>query len=93
MESKKKKRETFKNLKMVFANIFVEVVDTAFHLCSKGLATKALGNTPPVYILANIQRLYGKLIYQELNAVLFRLNEPMNKMKLVEIMLRGIGEV
>ena len=49
--------------------------------------------TPPVDILANPQYLYGKPIYQDLDAASLRLNDPMNRMQTVEVMLRGIKEV
>ena len=46
---------------MVLTNIFEEVVEPAFHSGSRGLDTKGFGTTAPVDILANLQRLYGKL--------------------------------
>ena len=70
-----------------------EVVDPAFHSGSIGIAIKGFGTTPPVDILANLQQIYGKTIYQELDAALIRLNDPMNIMQPVEVMLRGIKEV
>ena len=77
---KKEKRETSKNLKMVLTNMFKEFVDSAFHSRSRGLATKGLGTTPLVEILANLQHLYGKPSYQKCDAALLRLNEPINWM-------------
>ena len=73
--------------------MFKEVVDPSFHSGSRGLATKGFVKTPPVVILENIQRLYGKPSYQELDTALLRLNDPMNQMQLVEVILRGIEEV
>ena len=73
--------------------MFEEVVNPAFHSGSMGLDTKLFGTTTPVNILANLQHLYGKLSYQELDAALLSLNDPMKQMQLVELMLRGIGEV
>ena len=48
---------------MVLTDIFEEVVDPAFQSVSCGLDTKGFSNTPPVNIIANLQRLYGKPIY------------------------------
>ena len=70
-----------------------EVVDPAFHSGSRGLPTKRFGTTPPVDIMANLQRLYGKPSYQELDSALLHLNNQMNRMQPVEVMLRGIEEV
>ena len=70
-----------------------EVVKPPFHSGSRGLATKGFGTTPPVDILANLQRLYGKPSYQELDPEFLHLNEPMNIMQPVEVMTRGIKEV
>ena len=78
---------------MVLTNIFEEVVDPDFHSVSRGLSTKGFGTTSPVDILENLQFLYGKPIYQELDTTLLRLNYPMNIMQTVEVMLRGIKEV
>ena len=78
---------------MVLTNIFKEVVDPDFHYVSRGLATKGFGTTPPVDILANPQYLYGKPIYQYLDAASLRLNDLTNRMQTVEVMLRGIKEV
>ena len=78
---------------MVLANIFEDVVDPAFHSGSRGLTTKRFGNMPPVDIMANLQRLYGKPSYQELDAALIRLNKTMNIMQPVEVILRLIEEV
>ena len=78
---------------MVLTNIFEEVVDPDFHSVSRGLSTKGFGTTSPVNILENLQYLYGKPIYQELDTALLRLNYPMNIMQTVEVMLRGIKEV
>ena len=60
---------------------FEEVVDPTFHSGRRGLSTNGFVTTPPVDILYNLQRLYGKPIYQELDAALLRLNEPMNRMQ------------
>ena len=78
---------------MVLKKMFEEVVDPAFHSGSIGIAIKGFGTTPPVDILANLQQIYGKTSYQELDAALIRLKEPMNRMQPVEVMLRGIKEV
>ena len=75
---------------MVLTKMFEEVVDPAFQYGSRGLATKGFSTTPPVDILVNIQRLYGKTSYQELDAVLLRLNDPMNIIQPVEVVLREI---
>ena len=61
-KSKKEKRDTFKNLKMVLTKMFKEVVDPAFHSGNRSLATKGFVTTPPIDILKNLQRLYGKQI-------------------------------
>ena len=60
--------------------MFKEFVNPAFHSGSRGLATKGFGTTPPVDILANLQRLYGKLSYKELGAALLHLKNPINLM-------------
>ena len=73
--------------------MFEEVVDPAFHSGIRGLATKVFGTMSPVDILANLQRLYGKPVYQGIDAVLLRLNNPMNQIQPVEVMLRGIEEL
>ena len=78
LKVKKEKREIFENLKMVLTKIFEEVIDPAFHSGSRRLSTKGFGTTPPVNILANLQHLYGKPSYQELDAALLCLNKPMN---------------
>ena len=80
-------------MKMVLTNIYEEVVDPNFHSVIRGLSTKGFVTTPPVDILENLQYLYGKPIFQELDATLLRLNDPMNRMKPVEVMLRVIEEV
>ena len=77
---KKLNRETFKNLKMVTTKLFEEFFNPDFHYDSRGLATKGFGTTPPVDILANLQRLYGKLSYKELDAALLHLKNPINLM-------------
>ena len=61
--------------------MFKEVVLPAFHSGSRGLSTKGFGTTPPVYTLANIQHIYGKPGYQEIDASLIRLNQTMNQMQ------------
>ena len=68
-------------MEMVLPKTFEEVVDPPFHSGSRGLSTKGFGATLPVDIMANLQRLYGKPIYQELDAALLRLNKPMNVMQ------------
>ena len=75
---------------MVMINMFEEVVDPAFHSNSRGIAIKGFGTTPPVEILANLQQIYVKISYQELDTVLIHLKDPMNRIKPVEVMLRGI---
>ena len=52
---------------MVLMKMIEEVVDPAFHSGSRDLATKGFGTTPPVDIVANIQRTDVKLSYQELD--------------------------
>ena len=73
--------------------MFEEVVDPAFHSGRRGIAIKGFGTTPPVEIMANLQKIYVKLSYQELDTVLIHLKYPMNRMQPVEVMLRGIKEV
>ena len=90
---KKEKRETFDNPKMVLTKVSEEVVDPAFHSSIRVLATKGFGTTTLVDTLSNIQRLYGKLRYQDIDAALLSLNKPMNRMQPVEVMLRGNKEV
>ena len=55
---------------LVLTKIFEEVIELAFQSGSRGLATKGFGNAPLVDILANLQRLYGKPNYQELDTAL-----------------------
>ena len=50
--------------------LFKEVINPAFHSFSRDLATKGFVNTPSVEILENLQGLYGKQSYQELDAAL-----------------------
>ena len=45
---------------------------------------------PRSTFFANLQRLYGKPSYQELNAALLRIGKQMKLIQLVEVMLRGI---
>ena len=78
---------------MVLTIIFEEISDPALHSGSRGLTTKGFGNTPPVEILANLQRFYGKPSYQELDAIFLCLNKPMNRMPPVNFMLSAIEEV
>ena len=78
---------------MVLTNMLKEVVDPAFHYGIRGLANKGFGTTPPVDILANLQHLYGKSSYQELDAALLRLNQLMNQMQMVKVVIRVIEEV
>ena len=78
---------------MVLTKMFEEVVNPAFQSSSRGLASKGFCTTPPVDILANIQRIYGKPINQELDSALLHLNKPMNQMKSIEVMIRGIEEL
>ena len=59
--------------------MFGEVLNPAVHSGSRGLVTKVFGTTPPVNILANLQHLYDKASYQELDAALLSLNDPMKK--------------
>ena len=73
--------------------MFKEVIDPDLHSDSCRMATKGFDTTPPVNILTNLQRLYKKPSYQELDAKLQCLNKPMNRMQPVEVMLRGIKEV
>ena len=78
---------------MVLTKIFKNVLDPAFHSRSHGLDTKGFSTTPLVSILENIQRLYGKPCYQELDAALIRLNNPMNQIQPDKVVLRRIEEV
>ena len=79
---------------MVLTNIFEEVIKPDFHYLIRGQSTKGFGTTAPIDILANLQYiLYGKLIYQELDVAMLRLNYPMNRVQTVKVMLRGITEV
>ena len=78
---------------MVITEMFEKVVEPELHSGSRGLATKGFGTTPPVDILANLQHLYGKPRYQELDAALLRLKEAINIMRPVEVILRLKGEV
>ena len=73
--------------------LFKKVVNPDFHFGIIGPATKGFVTTPLVDILENIQRLYGKSIYQELEASLLRLSKLMNIIQPVEVMIRGIEEV
>ena len=77
---------------MVLTNVFEEFIDPALHSGSQVLATRGFGKSPPVDILANLQRLYVKLSYQELDAALLSLNETMNQLQPVKVMLCGIDE-
>ena len=90
---KKERRETLKNLKMVLMKLFKKVVNPDFHFGIIGPATKGFVTTPLVDILADLQRLYGKPSYQDTDAALLHLNEPMNSTQSVEFMLIGIEEV
>ena len=67
-----------------------EFVGPAFHYGSRVLSTKEFDTTPLVDILADLQHIYGKPSYQELNAAFLRLNETMNRMQLFKVMLRVI---
>ena len=78
---------------MVLTKMFEEVIDPIFHYGSRGLDTKGFGTTPPVDILENLQHLYGKPSYQELDAALLHLNKSMNRMQPAEVILRVIEEV
>ena len=78
---------------MVLKKMFEDFIDPALHSGSRGLVTKVFGTTPPVDIIENIQHLYGKLSYQELDAALIHLNKTMQRMELVKVMLRGFEEV
>ena len=75
---------------MFLMEIFEEFVNIAFHSGSRGRYTKGFGTSTPVDTLANLQRLYRKPSYQELDTVLLRLNETMNRMQPVDVMLRVI---
>ena len=78
---------------MVLTKLFKEVVDPALHSRICGLAAKGFGTTTPVNIITNLQRLYGRLRYQELDAALLCLNETMKLIQWVEVMLIVIEEV
>ena len=67
--------------------IFEEFVNIAFHSGSRGRYTKGFGTSTPVDTLANLQRLYRKPRYQEIDAALLCLNNPTNRMQPVEFML------
>ena len=71
---KKEKQETFEKLKIVLTKMFEDIINLAIHSGSRGLSTKGFGTTPPVDILSNLQRLYGKPSYQEINVALLFLN-------------------
>ena len=92
-ELQKEKRNTFENLLMVLTKTFEDVIDPALHTGSHGLATRGFGNTNPCGVLAHIHSLYGKPSLTELEGALLRLNEPMNRSRPIEVMLRGIEEV
>ena len=92
-ELQKDKRNTFGNLLMVLTKTFEDVIDTAFHTYSRGLATRGFENTKPYDVLAHIHSLYVKPSLTELEGALLRLNEPMNRSHPIEVMLRGIEEV
>ena len=70
-----------------------DFIDPTFHYGSRRLSTKGFGTMPPVNILANLQRLYVKPSYQELDAALLCPNKPMNRMQTVEVVLRVIEEL
>ena len=78
---------------MVLMKIFEYVIDPAVQSGSRILSTKGYVTTPLVNILDNIQRLYGKPIYQELDAALLHINKMTNQMQLVKVMLRRIEYV
>ena len=73
--------------------MFEEVVEPDLYSGRRGLATKGFGTPPPVDILANLQCLYRKPSYQEVDTALLRLKKPMKRMQPVGVMLIGIGEV
>ena len=70
--------------------MFKEFIDPTFHSGSRGLDTKGFNTTPPVNILENLQCLYGKPSYQDLNAALLCLNYSMNQIQPVKVLLIGI---
>ena len=78
---------------MELTKMFEEVIDLAFHSGSRRMSTKGSGKTPPVDIIYNLQSLYGKPSYQDLDAALLGLNKPMNQMQPVKVMLRVIKEI
>ena len=78
---------------MVLTNMFKEVIIPAFHSSSRSISTKEFGTTPLTHIPDNLQRLYGKPGYQELDALLLYLGDSMNTTQPLELMLRGIEEV
>ena len=58
-----------------------EAVNPTLHSGSRGLNTKEFSTTPLVEILENIQCLYRKPIYQDLDTALLRLNYPMTRIQ------------
>ena len=78
---------------MVLTKTFEDFIDPAFHTRSRGLVTRGFGNTKPYDILSHLHLLYGKPSLPELEGALLRLNKPMNRNHLIEVMLRGIEEV
>ena len=75
---------------MVLTNTFEDVIDPAFHTCSRGLATRGFENTKPYDVLALMHSLYGKPSLTELEGALLRLNKPMNRSHPIDVMLQGI---
>ena len=65
---------------MALTKMIEEVIDPVFHSDSRVLSTKGFETTPPVKMMANLQCLYVKPRYQDLDAALLHLNEPMNQM-------------
>ena len=90
---KKEKRETFENLTMDLTKMFKESINPALHFGIRGMDTEGFVTMPPVEILANLKRLHGKPIYQEIDAALIYLNQPMNQMQTIEVMIRVIEDL
>ena len=78
---------------MVLTKMFEDVFYPAFYSRSCGLTTKGFFRIYQFDIIENLQRLYGKQSYQDLDAALLRLNELINQMQPVEVILRVIEEV
>jgi hypothetical protein len=84
---KKSKRESFINMITALTTILEDAFDVAFHSGGTALAERGFGNATPPEILSRFQRNYGRPGYQEIKSALLRLNRPMERMQLIEVML------